>query len=59
MLFRSDLAAWMRTLPGGELDPNIRPDGVHFSKPGAVEVAGWLGPELLGLVGRTVPTPTG
>ena len=54
-----DLAAWMRTLPGGELDPNIRPDGVHFSKPGAVEVAGWLGPELLGLVGRTVPTPTG
>ena len=54
-----DLAAWMRTLPGGELDPNIRPDGVHFSKPGAVEVARWLGPELLGLLGRTVPTPTG
>ena len=54
-----DLAGWMHTLPGGELDPNIRPDGVHFSKPGAIEVAGWLGPQLLGLLGRTVPATTG
>jgi peptidoglycan/LPS O-acetylase OafA/YrhL/lysophospholipase L1-like esterase len=54
-----DLAGWMRTLPGGELDASIRPDGVHFSKSGAVEVARWLGPELLALLGRQAPTSAG
>lgn len=43
-----DLAGYMRTLPNGELDPTYRPDGVHLSVEGAVNVArDWLAEELL------------
>lgn len=43
-----DLAGHLQTLPGGELDPEVRPDGVHFSRAGALGVArGWLGDEIL------------
>lgn len=42
-----DLAGWMATLPGGELDPDLRPDGVHFTNEAALTVAdAWLGPEI-------------
>lgn len=43
-----DLAAYLRTTPGGEMDPSLRPDGVHFTWDAAYEVASdWLGPEIL------------
>ncbi len=37
---------------------DIRPDGLHFSDPGADVVAGWLGPQLMqtGAAGPTEPT---
>ena len=43
-----DLAGYMRTLPGGELDPAYRPDGVHLTVDAAVRLSEeWLGEELL------------
>jgi hypothetical protein len=45
-----DLAGYLQSLPGGEMDPALRPDGVHFTPETAVEVAAWLGPELLAAV---------
>lgn len=47
-----DLAGWMRSRPGGEFEPSLRPDGVHFSEDGTNEVAQWLGPVLLESAGR-------
>jgi len=45
-----DLAGYLQSLLGGEMDPALRPDGVHFTPETAVEVAAWLGPELLATV---------
>ncbi|HET9611266.1 MAG TPA: acyltransferase [Acidimicrobiales bacterium] len=45
-----DLAGYLQRLPGGEMDPALRPDGVHFSPESAVDVAAWLGPELVAAV---------
>lgn len=43
-----DLAGYLRTTPGGEMDAEVRPDGVHFTWDSANHVAaGWLGPEIL------------
>jgi peptidoglycan/LPS O-acetylase OafA/YrhL len=43
-----DLAGYMRTLPGGEMDPSYRPDGTHFSIEGAGKVWNdWLAAEVL------------
>ena len=43
-----DLAGWMQTLPGGELDGDIRPDGVHFTPETSLYVADrFLGPAIL------------
>ncbi|MCP4436186.1 MAG: acyltransferase family protein [Actinomycetia bacterium] len=42
-----DIAAWMNSQPGGEFDPALRPDGVHFSEASTDVVAAWLGPALL------------
>ena len=43
-----DLAGYMRTLPGGEMDPGYRRDGVHFGAKSAYRLASdWLGPEIL------------
>jgi peptidoglycan/LPS O-acetylase OafA/YrhL len=47
-----DLAGWLRTQPGGELDRSLRPDGVHFSELSTGQLAGWLGPQLLAAAGR-------
>jgi peptidoglycan/LPS O-acetylase OafA/YrhL len=41
-----DLAGYMRSRPGGELDTAFRPDGAHLSASGTDEVARWLGPQL-------------
>ena len=46
-----DLPAWLRTLPGGETDPEIRPDGVHFSRTGAGQLTNWLVPQVLEAAG--------
>ena len=45
-----DLQAYLQSLPGGEMDPEIRPDAVHFTTASAERVGEqWLGPELLAL----------
>jgi peptidoglycan/LPS O-acetylase OafA/YrhL len=41
-----DLAGYMRSRPGGELESSFRPDGAHLSATGTNEVARWLGPQL-------------
>lgn len=46
-----DLAGHLAQYPGGELDSDIRPDGVHLADDTTRLVGDWLGPELLRLVG--------
>jgi hypothetical protein len=41
--YRSFYEAW----PGGALDPQLRPDGVHVDADGGTTVVEWLGPEVL------------
>jgi lysophospholipase L1-like esterase len=50
-----DFAGFLRAQPGGELDPALRPDGVHVTPEHGDEVAAWLAPQLLALVGRPAP----
>jgi lysophospholipase L1-like esterase len=45
-----DLVAHIRSLPGGEMDASLRPDGVHFSEDAAPALARWLAPEILRLI---------
>ena len=47
-----DIAGWMRSQPGGEFNPALRPDGVHFSEESTETVAAWLGPTILSEAGR-------
>jgi hypothetical protein len=43
-----DLAAYMRSLPGGALDPKYRPDGIHLTREGAYLLSeAWLAREIL------------
>ncbi len=42
-----DLKAHLQGWPGGELDPKLRPDGVHPSPEGSRDIADWLGRQLL------------
>ena len=43
-----DLAGYLAGLPAGELDPALRPDGVHLTWESAYQVSDdWLGPEIL------------
>lgn len=46
-----DYAGHLATYPGGEMDPTMRPDGIHLSTDpdaNAIDrVGAWLGPELL------------
>ncbi|MBN2621945.1 MAG: acyltransferase family protein [Acidimicrobiales bacterium] len=51
-----DLAGYMQRLPGGEMDRELRPDGVHFTVESATEVADWLGPAVLEAV-ASEPNP--
>jgi hypothetical protein len=41
-----DLQGWLAGLPGGEMDPAKRTDGVHFSDEFAAEIGEWMGPKL-------------
>ena len=47
-----DLAGWLAGQPGGEMDPRLRPDGVHFAPSVAPEVGAWLGPQLVAVSHR-------
>ena len=53
-----DLARWLRRQPGGQFDPALRPDGVHFDEDAAANiVAPWLGPEIVRAYDNRLPTP--
>ncbi len=54
-----DLAGWLRGWRGGELDPALRPDGVHFDEAAAAaDVAPWLSRQILReLAAATTGTP--
>lgn len=41
-----DLQAFLRNQEGGELSPESRPDGIHFSDVMSRRIADWLGPQL-------------
>jgi peptidoglycan/LPS O-acetylase OafA/YrhL len=45
-----DLGAHLRALPGGEMDPKLRPDGVHFTLGTGRVFANWLGPQVVDAV---------
>ena len=47
-----DLQGWLRDRPGGEFDPSVRTDGVHFTYAGTAVFAPWLGDQLLRAAGR-------
>lgn len=42
-----DLAGWVASQPGGELDPGKLKDGLHYTDEYLVQIGSWLGPELL------------
>jgi peptidoglycan/LPS O-acetylase OafA/YrhL len=41
-----DLNSWLEQQPKGPLDPDWRPDGVHFTSAASIATAEWLVPEL-------------
>jgi hypothetical protein len=45
-----DAAGWVKSQPGGELDPNKLKDGLHYSDAYLLQIGAWLGPELLAQV---------
>jgi peptidoglycan/LPS O-acetylase OafA/YrhL len=53
-----DFAGHLASYPGGELDPRLRPDGIHLSTDPEAnatdQVGAWLGPELLDRYGTWV-----
>lgn len=42
-----DIRSWTADQPGGEMSPEVRPDGVHFSDASSQALATWLGPQLV------------
>jgi hypothetical protein len=53
-----DLQGYLASLPGGEMDENLRPDGVHFEPDTAAQVArDWLGPEVIRALTLESPPP--
>jgi peptidoglycan/LPS O-acetylase OafA/YrhL/lysophospholipase L1-like esterase len=51
-----DFQAWLAARPGGEHDPAIREDGLHFYDSFAPTIAEWLAPQVIG-VARSGPAP--
>jgi hypothetical protein len=45
-----DLVTYLRSLPGDEMDPALRPDGVHFSEEASTDLVDWLGPAIIDAV---------
>lgn len=41
-----DVQGWTASQPGGEMSPDVRPDGVHFNDESSRALANWLGPQL-------------
>jgi peptidoglycan/LPS O-acetylase OafA/YrhL len=41
-----DVEGWLRSMPGGETDPDLRVDGVHWSVSGSNALAEWLVPQV-------------
>jgi peptidoglycan/LPS O-acetylase OafA/YrhL len=53
-----DLARWMKLRPGGEFDPGLRPDGVHFDEQMSAEVvAPWLARSIVRVYEAAPPIP--
>jgi lysophospholipase L1-like esterase len=52
-----DLQGYLASLPGGEMDERLRPDGVHFENDTAQEIANWLGPQLMHSLTLETPPP--
>jgi hypothetical protein len=50
-----DYGELARSWPGGEFDPERRPDGLAPTPAAAAEIAAWLAPQLYELVGRPLP----
>lgn len=50
-----DFRSWLAARPGGEMDPAIRDDGVHFTDDFSREIGRWLGPQLLGIAATGPP----
>jgi peptidoglycan/LPS O-acetylase OafA/YrhL len=48
-----DVLQHLRTLPGGELAPDLRPDGVHLSEDAAIALAPWLASQVTKAVQAT------
>ena len=47
-----DLRRFMQTWPGGELDPELRPDGIHPSEEMATLTGEWLARQLVAIAER-------
>ncbi len=47
-----DLAAWQAAQPGGDINVEVRPDGLHFTDEYSRIIADWLGPESLRVAGQ-------
>jgi hypothetical protein len=43
----ADVYGWLRAMPGGETDPDLLVDGVHWSMTGSNALAAWLVPQVL------------
>jgi peptidoglycan/LPS O-acetylase OafA/YrhL len=48
-----ELGAHLASLPGGELDNGLRPDGIHFGNDTTKVIAPWIGEQVLALAGST------
>jgi hypothetical protein len=40
----ADLPSWLEKQPGGQLAPELRPDGAHFSPTSTLSVGAWAAP---------------
>lgn len=45
-----DVAGWLADIPGGETDPGMRADGVHWTVPASDALGAWLVPQVLDAV---------
>jgi peptidoglycan/LPS O-acetylase OafA/YrhL len=49
----ADVGGWLRRRPGGEFDPDLREDGMHYTFDGSDAVAAWLVPQILDTIARS------
>lgn len=53
-----DFQGWLAQWPGGELDPAIREDGLHFYDSFAPRMGEWLAPQVLQISREGIPAPS-